>query len=432
MNDLASTDISRSKKTVKSTGRRAGVFAIVFACGIASGLVINSFLHARTSAGAAFGESSESVAVRPGPWGELRYVPLSIAAPEELLPLRAVQEEGTRWFFRNYSRADLSMIMEISGVPEELREELTGAESTCDVPGGVEMRPSREALLALPAEGRLQLYDHARRFPENRSQIFSTTAAGLEEQLRSAGIAVETIELMERLSCHRGGLVMFSGISCILESLPDEGERIRFVRALTRQKTLLLSLHVTPQTDINALASYWGHGVWAQDVRAFLESVAEIPGGAWVEIDKLLPPMAASRLYSFPMPSDVAADEHHDCHWTSLNFFNDPSELLHLDLADIVSRLRTEYEPATGDPRFGDIVLFTRADGSGLHSAVVLADDIVFTKNGDTPIHPWMLSTIGELSRHYSCFLPEGENLTLVRYRIREDRVAPAPDQPGR
>ncbi len=42
------------------------------------------------------------------------------------------------------------------------------------------------------------------------------------------------------------------------------------------------------------------------------------------------------------------------------------------------------------------------ADFMKIHSAVYIADDICFTKNGGTAVRPWMLSTISDLLEQYS------------------------------
>ncbi|MFM7354079.1 MAG: hypothetical protein ACKO1G_13865, partial [Microcystis aeruginosa] len=52
------------------------------------------------------------------------------------------------------------------------------------------------------------------------------------------------------------------------------------------------------------------------------------------------------------------------------------------DPAYVGTVLKDQYQPVVGHPQFGDIVLLTLPDGSSIHSAVYIADNIVFTKNG--------------------------------------------------
>lgn len=51
------------------------------------------------------------------------------------------------------------------------------------------------------------------------------------------------------------------------------------------------------------------------------------------------------------------------------------------------------------------------------HSAIYLADGIVYTKNGKSPILPWTLSTVADVAAEYSYTLGEGEKIAVSYYR---------------
>ena len=61
----------------------------------------------------------------------------------------------------------------------------------------------------------------------------------------------------------------------------------------------------------------------------------------------------------------------------------------------------------------------TKPDGEIVHSAVVIADEIVFTKNGATAIYPWMFATVPDLLKQYSFLAPDGQQLTLRYFRSK-------------
>lgn len=63
------------------------------------------------------------------------------------------------------------------------------------------------------------------------------------------------------------------------------------------------------------------------------------------------------------------------------------------------------------------MVLFSKPDGTIIHSSVYLADDIVFTKNGATALYPWMLASISDLVNQYSFQVSPEEKLTVSYYR---------------
>ena len=97
-------------------------------------------------------------------------------------------------------------------------------------------------------------------------------------------------------------------------------------------------------------------------------------------------------------------------------YFRETPDPAFSDPKIVLEQFQHEYRPAAGDPQYGDLVLLAKRDGTLVHSAIYLADDIVFTKNGSTMIHPWMLSTTADLLKRYSFQLPPGQHLT-VSYR---------------
>jgi hypothetical protein len=182
----------------------------------------------------------------------------------------------------------------------------------------------------------------------------------------------------------------------------------------------MLKLHVKPDSDLEGLARYWGKGCWSTDIRTILESVAHATGGDWVNILMVLPPVPASELYFYPVVQDNPLNGPtvtRDCHWSSLNFFRDAPDPNFSRPDYVLEQLKTNYYPIFADPRYGDVLLLTKPDGSIIHSAVYIADEIVFTKNGATVLYPWMLSTVPDLLKQYTFQVSPGEKLNVAYYR---------------
>jgi hypothetical protein len=401
--------------------RRTGaiVCTLLLACGLALGFAVGRIAKWNPPRSSHIWSSERCTKLKPGPWGELEYVPMAIAAPEELLPVRAMEEATTHWFFRDYSSDDLLKLLNSLDLPASQCDQLLSPDSLHILPNGIDLTPPRDLILALPPKARLEFYKRLARFPENASQLVFIPSNSVEDRFRENRVSDETVALFKKLSCPYGDYLVLSGLPCLLSSIPNYEEKAHFVKALTRQKTLLLRLHLTPESDINALVSYWGKAVWNTDVKAMLESLAHVPGGTWVDMVEVLPPFPTALLYTFPLPDNPlnGTPVRRDCHWTSFNFFRDPPDAQFSDPAYVLDKLKLNYFPVGSDPRYGDIVLFTKPDGSIIHSAVFLADNIVYTKNGDTPIHPWMLSTVSDLIQQYSFHVAPGEQLTVSFYR---------------
>jgi hypothetical protein len=316
------------------------------------------------------------------------------------------------------SRKSLAGLMESLGVPGDLRDQLLSPQMLSTVTNGQLVTPPCDLLFSLNSEARTALYRLLAAFPETRAEVFFFPPKFLEEKLRNSSLSPETLSRFKKLCCPDRDFLVFSGLPCLLPRIPTQEEKVRLVKVLTRQQTMLLRLHVTPNSDINALATYWGKASWTRDVKAILESLALVPGGAYLDVIGLLPPLPASLLYTFPIAENPLKGPvvTRDCHWTSLNFFREPPDDRYSDPAYALDRLKLDYHHVS-DPHFGDVVTFSRPNGDIIHSAVFIADGIVFTKNGYTPLHPWILSTVADLQEEYSFQMPPGQELKVTCFR---------------
>lgn len=357
--------------------------------------------------------------LRPGPWGEVYYTPFTIAAPEELLPLRKLEENGTRWMVPNAHYSDVERLLESTGMPASVQAELMEPDVLVQNPQGMEIRPAAKTLLALPAAARKKLYQALLQYPENRGQITFIHKDTLGDRFGNSPSGEHTLMLFKQLCCEHGDYLVFSGLSVVLAQLPTYEEKRDFMRGLTSQRTLTMRLRIKQGMDINALANYWGKGIKGTDVRTIFESIADAPNGGTLGIVTLLPPLPSSQMFVYPMPDNPLNGPAplRDCHWTSFNFFNDVADQQMSDPAHFMQKLKEDYIPAAGDPRYGDIALFSKPSGNIVHSAVYLADDILYTKNGATFTYPWMLETLPDLLKQYSFQVEPGEKLVVNYFR---------------
>jgi len=112
--------------------------------------------------------------------------------------------------------------------------------------------------------------------------------------------------------------------------------------------------------------------------------------------------MARRYLYTYP-PVDLAMrGRMPDCHWTSLNFFNHWGREYYLDSRLAASAVMEDYLPVKGEREFGDVLMFMDGtSGNAIHSCVYIADDIVYTKNGENMVAPWLLMRLDDVRRIY-------------------------------
>lgn len=359
--------------------------------------------------------------LRPGPWGEVYSTPFTIAAPEELLPMRKLEENGTRWIFPNAHYSDVVRLLESTGMPSNLQAELMAPETLVQTASGMEMLPSSKTLLELPAGPRKKLYQALLQYPENRGQITFIHKDTLGDRFGASHNGEHTLMLFKQLCCEHGDYLVFSGLSVVLSQLPTYEEKRDFMRGLTCQRTLTMWFRIKQGMDINALANYWGKGIKGTDVRTIFESIADAPNGGTLGVINVLPPLPSSQMFVYPTPDNPLNGPApvRDCHWTSFNFFQDVPDQQMSDPAHFMQKLKEDYIPAAGDPRYGDIALFSKPSGNIVHSAVYLADDILYTKNGATFTYPWMLETLPDLLKQYSFQVEPGEKLVVSYFRLK-------------
>ncbi len=355
---------------------------------------------------------------RPGPWGELQYSRILIEPPDEFIRNVNLEPDELRWVFKGYTRADLSALWQSARLsPAEIAElEAPGAlETTSDA---LVVKPRNPLVLALSNEARTKIYNALAVFVENpdQNEPFRFRADSIDEWFSHSEVPPAIIALVKRMIYIRGNSALFSDHDVVLPMLPTRTAKLALMTTLARKSTLLVKLRVTPTSDLATITQYWGQGPRAKDIGPLLTSISQRPRGITLDIAHLLPRFARGRLFTYPQPSDHPNDVNHDCHWTSLNFFNDPPDERFAD-ADVVRRtLEQEYISVEGKPTFGDIFVFTRPDGTVIHSCVYIADDIVFTKNGSSFAMPWILMSLNDVIAYY----PSDKSLTIRAFRRKD------------
>jgi hypothetical protein len=349
-----------------------------------------------------------------GPWGELTTQPILLEAPPSLLSTN-FRLGDNRWYFAATNGAEVDSLLRSAGLtPPQISSLLPTLRPVPDRPGLMTAQPSSELIRALSPEVRTTLYERLAQIPENFAQVepFRITEIYLDHWLDPQTLPPEVIAQVKSLLWRRGSSLLFSDYNTVADSLTSPAIKLELLKQLTRKASLVVKLDVPDHGKVDDLVAYWGVGGRIDKVRPLLESIAH-SGGAQLDISNLLPIFARQRLYRFPeaLPGSELGP---GCHWTAFNFFNQnaPDDSLH-EPSGVEQALREDYIPATGEPRFGDVILLTLPDGSSIHSAIYIADGIVFTKNGPSLATPYVLSTMEDMLAFY----PSSEKITLAYYR---------------
>ena len=336
------------------------------------------------------------------PGGDFEYTPLPLAEPADLLPDPAKPLRAARWYFKAASRQEVLDLFKTSGLTHEQRETLLDPESWEVASNGFNVFPKPKVLLEMSPTARERIYSVLDDYPANPTQCnpFRFRPAGFEDWLVQTGLGREQQDLVRKLTYRQGESLCFCDAALVQGLFPRDDFK-RLVKALYGERTFLMRIRLTPETDIDGLIRYWGQTSHARAMRPLLESMAQIPGGTSVNVSYFLPPFARARLYTYADPTADPGASQQNCYWTAMNFFNEKPDDRFLDLTCVRRVLARDYQPASGSAQFGDLMTVEDGKGRLLHMCVYLADDVVFTKNGRDSIDPWVLMKIPDMMACY-------------------------------
>ena len=363
----------------------------------------------------------QAIPLKPGPWGNLERLSICIEPPEEYLSVQGYEKADRRWHFPGLNAEQVSALFAVDDLSNDQQTQLLDRSKWVLANGEIIVAPSDELVLSLSRAARKRIYGLLSRAPANLVSCLRCAfpANRFHTILSESGLAPETVTLIEKLSFPHGRLMFFCDVPLVLDKMGDYEQKVRLIRTLARKETLLVKLHVMPDSNVNELVAYWSKAAWGKDVKPMLESLARVPGGARLSLVHLLPPFPSEALYTYPFPSTNPADLHKDCHWSAFNFFRETPDSRFTDLKFIRETLDKDYYPVISDPRFGDIVMLATERGNVIHSSVYIADNIVYTKNSAEYLNPFLLMTIPEMLDTFEAFIPENEHLKVLVYRSK-------------
>jgi len=374
---------------------------------------------------AARGYDAEQGELPPGPWGRIHWRRMTISPPDEAVRELIADAPAPRWHFPRMPRRQLADLLAALPVSDDVFARLL--ECTTARPGGdgFTMTPDETLLRDLPAEARKLLYEQLGRHPQNRRQINALRCwtDTPKHWLASSSLDPSMQRIIEPYVYRNGHFLFLADYGSAMARIRDPKARFALVHRLASENTLRLELIVAPGQNVDPLVQYWGAGGRTEVVRRRLLAAAARPGGERVPIGQLLPPFAHQRLYRYPHETGrLTRGASRDCHWSAMNFFNTTPDDRHAIAQHVEHQLVTAYVPVTV-PRLGDLVVFENEDHI-YHTAVHVAADVVFTKNGGKRTRPWMLLPLEVMKDFY----PQADPIRVTYLRRR---LVPRQDERG-
>lgn len=362
----------------------------------------------------------KSNSVRVGPWGTLMTRDIELERPVEYLTEEVANPQPEVWTFSGMKPDAVKALFAKNGLSAAQVADAFAPGSFTETSAGTEMKPSGKFLLSLTAETRQKLYLALAGMGVNLYLDYPYIFPGdvVESIFTDSRLNADDVAVFKQLLYLNGGAHQLSDYLFLLGKIPTMERRVAMARSMSRQSAVLVRLAIRPDTDIDKIAGYWGNmpNVRFTDLRPLMESLKQLPEGGNVSLLYMLPKFARDRLYTFPLPPQPG-DPTMDCHWTTFNFSNDTPDNRFNDPAYAVQFIQKNYYQIATPSLYGDIVLLMNDKQEVKHSAVYLADDIVFTKNGNNYRQPWMLMRIPDLLATY----PSTPPMRVIYMRHKSD-----------
>ena len=358
-----------------------------------------------------------SWAVKPGPWGELFVRAVYLEPPDNLLAIISKPTSVTRWTFDQMTEGSVRELLARTGVPADVISRLCAPSQMIASGNSVVLLPKLQDLLDLPTAVRSALYAELAKSPSNEYQRDPVYILGgdIDDWLSECDMGKPQQELMRKLLWKRGEATAFSDIQVLISQSGGPDEVSSILRTMTRVRSLIIELKLPLSGGRQAFMDYWGAGSLNAERAPFLSAITRRRAPQLIDATQFLPVLARRRIYTFPNSSLGLKGRMPDCHWTSLNFFEEEPRDLYLDSEEASKHLLSGYVAVDAPYQFGDVLCFLDG-GQGLHTCVHIVDDIVLTKNGESVLAPWTLMQRKDVDSIYR----QSASTRIQGYRLRK------------
>ena len=332
-------------------------------------------------------------------WGRIEASQFPLAGSDRIESLYDRFMAQPKWNFPGVTRRQLARYFLSLELPFRERQQLLDPALWRETATGIEITPPDSAVYALDLGSRSHIYlalaQDISNDPQARPIILPR--ANLDGQLLAIGLNPSQVTAIRHLAFMRGDLLCFSDFG-VAEKVLGERAFENFVEYIFAVPATKARLKVDSHSDIAALADYWGRVGREELITPLLKSLARVPGGSDINVSYLLPDFARLRLYRYP--EDVTTDApsgQPDCYYSAMNFFNPRPDASFFDPAHVTEVLQRDYEVVAQPGCLGDIIMLVNGKDRYMHACVFITGDLVFTRNGVTPMQPWTLMRLDDV-----------------------------------
>jgi hypothetical protein len=346
------------------------------------------------------GEMDKFTFTRKGPWGELLTQDISLERPVEYLNVELKTVPPPVWTFHGMNVAQVKALFVANGLTQEETEKALAPDHVSIQGTDTLFKPSEQFVLSLRPEIRARLYVALRGLDVSPylDWPYYYPKDSIKSVFADARLHPDDLALLKKLVYDGDGAWRLSDFETLMGRIPTMERRIATTTALSRQPAVLVGIRVRPDTDADKVAQYWGNvpNVRFIDIRPMIEALKRLPNGGGLSLMYVLPPFARDHLYTYPLPPKPG-EPTPDSQWSTFNFSNLKPDNRFLDHAECTRYIDQHLYKIAQPSLYGDVVVFKDPANRITHSAVYLADDLVFTKGGKDYAMPWVVTRVPDL-----------------------------------
>lgn len=201
----------------------------LFFCAVALSYIAGCWLHwpAIGKGSAANDDRDHPIHCKPGPWGDLQYVPLYLEPPEDYLPVQAIENAPAEWTFKSYNADTLKSFLDSSGLSDAQKSQLLSSCKALPDGSGVTVLPSRDLILSMSEKDRKLIYTVLATFQANTAYRFRAffPADNFDAYFANANVRPEIVKQLRQLSYQKGRVLLFCDAPLVLAELKTPAEK---------------------------------------------------------------------------------------------------------------------------------------------------------------------------------------------------------------
>jgi hypothetical protein len=339
----------------------------------------------------------------PGRWGDLWVTPIRISINPDVVSDMGVVP--VTWTVKGVDWASIEAKLREFGLSSAgVLQSQSRVEGAFTV-----ISPDPSFILKIDRSTRSRLYASLVKEGENTALEYPFLIRKEDAGNRFSRLSVEARKMIDAVlyeSAVSTGNLLLSDLPTVLAHInPDE--RGSVIQAVSEQETMLITLRIDASTDLAEVDRYWGTANVTRDYLPLLRSVQNSTSSYNLDVTHLLPRFVKGVAYTYASQTMPNPEVPKDCFWTAMNFGRTQTDFT-LDGTKIPALLKEEYRVLvpTEPLKLGDLLIYFLPGGESVHVAVYIAADIVFTRNGDTLLSPWIFQRKKALEDNYPRILP--------------------------